>query len=88
MPKVVEFQLEEEDTPVVEVPSATSPKVVVQEEEPVTLTPATKRARVKGSWLQVWGPLRFQFEDGKYYDLPHDLFDYLRQHGNIYDTLA
>lgn len=43
--------------------------------------------RVKGSWTMHWGRSIYKFEDGKRYQLPKDLFAYLRNSGNIYDTL-
>ena len=43
--------------------------------------------RVKGSWTMHWGREVFKFEDGKRYQLPKDLYAYLRNSGNIYDTL-
>lgn len=43
--------------------------------------------RVKGSWTMHWGRASFKFEDGKRYQLPKDLYSYLRKSGNIYDTL-
>lgn len=71
-----------------------APAEAVQQEAPVVVEaptivkPAFKRARVKGTWTQYFGAQRFDFIDGHSYDLPHDLFEYLRQHGNIYDTMA
>lgn len=44
-------------------------------------------AKVKGTWVMFWGQEKFNFEDGKRYKLPKDLFQYLRASGNIYDTL-
>jgi hypothetical protein len=44
-------------------------------------------ARVKGTWTMFWSRSKFNFEDGKRYKLPKDLYDYLRKSGNIYDTL-
>lgn len=60
-----------EYTPVVEVTEGTN----------------TVSARVKGTWKMFWGSESFNFEDGKRYKLPKDLYAYLRQSGNIYDTL-
>lgn len=45
-------------------------------------------ARVKGTWKMFWGRLVFDFEDGKRYQIPRDLFVYLKNNGNIYDTMA
>lgn len=47
---------------------------------------ATKRCRVKGTWQMVWGQYQFDFVDDHVYDLPLDLYNYLKAHGNIYDT--
>jgi len=44
-------------------------------------------ARVKGSWTMFWGQTSWNFQDGQRYKLPRDLFEYLKQAGNIYDTL-
>lgn len=44
-------------------------------------------ARIKGTWKMFWGTQVYDFEDGKRYRLPRDLFAYLRKSGNIYDTL-
>lgn len=62
------------------------------EEDEVIATPAPanagfKRSRVKGTWTMYWGRQVFDFEDGKTYNLPVDLFEHLKKHGNIYDTL-
>lgn len=45
-------------------------------------------ARIKGTWKMFWGRLVFDFEDGKRYQIPRDLYMYLKSNGNIYDTLA
>lgn len=65
------------------------------EEAPIAVveTPTTVVAddlvscRVKGTWTMYWGRSSFDFEDGKRYRLPKDLYGYLRANGNIYDTL-
>ena len=62
----------------------------VVEEAPIVVAPgapAQKKARVKGTWTMFWGGTKFDFEDGKNYTLPSDLYNYLLSHGNIYDTL-
>ena len=51
-----------------------------------TLT-QTINAKVKGTWTQYWGTEKFSFVDGQRYKLPRDLFNYLKNSGNIYDTL-
>ncbi len=56
--------------------------------EPIIVAPLTKRARVKGTWVQYFGTGIWNFEDGVSYDLPLDLFDYLRVKGCLYDTMA
>lgn len=48
---------------------------------------ATKKARVKGTWRMHWGTEVFDFEDGKTYTIPVDLYNHLSNHGNIYDTV-
>lgn len=53
----------------------------------VVVTSDLRSARVKGTWTMYWGSERFFFEDGKRYKLPADLYVYLRDRGNIYDTL-
>lgn len=67
--------------PVVEEPTA---EVV---EEPITVVPETKRGRIKGTWRMYFNGQPWDFVDGDYYDLPQDLYHYLRANGNIYDTL-
>lgn len=47
----------------------------------------TMSVRVKGTWKMFWGNQVYDFTDGKRYKLPKDLYSYLRQSGNIYDTL-
>ena len=49
--------------------------------------PATRKARVKGSWRMHWGQEIFDFEDGKTFTIPSDLYEYLKAHENIYDTI-
>lgn len=53
----------------------------------VTPQPSTKSVRVKGTWTMFWGSSMWDFVDGNRYDLPWDLFEYLKSHGNIYDTM-
>lgn len=60
-----------EDTPVEE--------IVVQDD--------LVSARVKGTWVMTWGRDKFDFEDGKRYRIPRDLFNYLKARSCIYDTL-
>lgn len=69
-------------------PAAVPQVEVVVDAEPVVVAPTTKRARVKGTWTQYYGNQVFDFVDGQYYELPIDLFSYLRSRGNIYDTMA
>lgn len=65
---------------------------VSEEDEVVAIptpTPGSdmKRARVNGTWTMYWGNKVFNFEDGKTYTIPVDLFEHLKAHGNIYNTL-
>lgn len=88
MAKVAEFLIEEDDgsmyvTDEVDI----QPKVVVHQQEPIIVTPTTRIARIKGTWLMQWGPDKFNFVDGRRYEIPLDLFEYLKRRGNIYDTL-
>ena len=55
--------------------------------EPTIVAPTTKNAKIKGTWTMYWGTTKWDFIDGHRYDLPLDLFAYLRKAGNIYDTL-
>lgn len=85
MAKVAEFLAEDDDGLVV---TEEPEKFEVTYTEPTQIvTPTTKNARVKGTWVMHWGPDKFNFVDGRRYDLPKDLFEYLRRRGNIYDTL-
>lgn len=61
---------------------------VVQDTEGIVVNDDLVSARVKGTWTMYWGRDIFAFEDGKRYRLPRDLFNYLKTHGNIYDTMA
>jgi hypothetical protein len=56
--------------------------------ETVTVEAETKRARIKGTWRMYFSGQSYDFTDGESYDLPPDLYNYLRGSGNIYDTLA
>jgi hypothetical protein len=57
------------------------------EEEPTVVQPSTKNAKVKGTWTMFYANSKYDFVDGNRYDLPLDLFEYLKSAGNIYDTL-
>lgn len=70
-----------EDEAVVEAP-APAPKP-----EPTIVAPTTKNAKIKGTWTMYYGNKRWDFVDGQRYDLPMELFSYLKGSGNIYDTL-
>jgi hypothetical protein len=56
-------------------------------EEQIVVNDEFKNARVKGTWTMYWGRDIYEFEDGKRYRLPAELFIYLKDNGNIYDTL-
>ena len=85
MAKVAEFLVEDDDGLVV-VPEPEQ-KVAQFQEPAMTVTPTTRNARVKGTWVMHWGADKFDFEDGRRYELPKELFEYLKRRGNIYDTL-
>ena len=55
--------------------------------QPTTVSPTTKNAKIKGTWTMYYGTGKWDFVDGHRYDLPLDLYEYLRKNGNIYDTL-
>jgi hypothetical protein len=46
-----------------------------------------KQARIKGTWTMYWGGDMYNFVDGKTFNIPQELFDHLKNYGNIYDTL-
>lgn len=62
-------------------------EVVVAEPTP-TFDDGRVSARVKGTWNMMWGNTIWNFQDGNRYRLPRDLFTYLKEYGNIYDTMA
>lgn len=76
-------------------PATKIAEVLIEEEEqaeaapaqPVIVSPTTKNAKVKGTWRMYYGTQSWDFVDGRRYDLPLDLYEYLRANGNIYDTL-
>lgn len=76
--QIAEVLIEEE---AVEAPAPTP------EPEPTIVAPTTKNAKIKGTWTMFWGESKWDFIDGHRYDLPVDLYAYLRKSGNIYDTL-
>lgn len=74
-----------------EVSDVEEDSVVIEEPTPTVVTNADDglvKARVKGTWKMFWGSNSYDFEDGKSYKLPVDLFNYLRKNGNIYDTMS
>lgn len=77
--QIAEVLIEEEVEEVVEAP-APAP-------EPTIVAPTTKNAKIKGTWTMFWGTTKWNFVDGHRYDIPLDLFEYLKKSGNIYDTL-
>lgn len=67
-------------------------EAVENDEEEVVATPVPAngglvRARIKGTWRMYWGQQIYNFEDKKTFNIPQDLFEYLKKSGNIYDTL-
>ena len=65
----------------------TAPEEAVVEVQPLEVASDQVSARVKGTWTMFWGQLVFNFEDGTRYTIPRDLYNYLKNSGNIYDTL-
>ena len=63
------------------------PEIFEEIPDVVVAVSNTKTAKVKGTWTMYWGNDMYEFEDGKRYKLPLDLYGYLVNHGNIYDTL-
>ena len=65
------------------------PAFAIEEEDTsyTVVGSATKSVRVKGTWTMFYGPDRWDFIDGQRYELPFDLFEYLKSRGNIYDTM-
>jgi hypothetical protein len=68
-------------------PTAQPQEVQIVAAEPTIVAPATKSARVKGTWTMYYGDGVWDFVDGQRYDLPLDLFNYLKASRCIYDTL-
>lgn len=54
---------------------------------PQVLQPSTKNVKIKGTWIFFYGGEKYDFVDGYRYDLPLEVFEYLKRAGNIYDTL-
>ena len=71
---VSQFAEVDEETPAVEV-------------QPLEVQADQVSGRVKGTWIMFWGTNSYDFKDGVRYNLPRDLYDYLKKSGNIYDTL-
>lgn len=69
----------------IEVPEEQVPVAIPH--NPVTVAPTTKSARVKGTWTQYYGRMRFDFVDKQRYDLPLEVYNYLKEHDCIYDTI-
>lgn len=67
-------EIDEEETPAVEV-------------QPLEVQADQVSGRVKGTWIMFWGTNSYDFKDGVRYNLPRDLYEYLKKNGNIYDTL-
>ena len=60
----------------------------IEEAEPtVVVKDDLRTARVKGTWTMYWGLETFEFETGKRYRIPADLYEYLKAAECIYDTL-
>jgi hypothetical protein len=70
-----------------EVVETTEEETSAVEVQPLVVNSDTIQARVKGTWTMFWGQQVFNFEDGNRYTIPRDLYNYLKNSGNIYDTL-
>ena len=70
-----------------EVVETTEEETSAVEVQPLEVNSDSIQARVKGTWTMFWGQQVFNFEDGTRYTIPRDLYNYLRNSGNIYDTL-
>jgi len=70
-----------------EVVETTEEETSAVEVQPLEVNSDTIQARVKGTWTMFWGQQVFNFEDGNRYTIPRDLYNYLKNSGNIYDTL-
>ena len=60
-------------------------ELVVEDE--IVVAQDLKTARIKGTWVMHWGLDTYNFEDGKRYRIPVDLYNFLKQRSCIYDTL-
>ena len=58
---------------------ATTPKILLKK--------SSVAGRVPQPGDLDYGELAINFEDGKTYNIPSDLWSHLKTHGNIYDTL-
>jgi hypothetical protein len=70
-----------------EVVETTEEETSAVEVQPLEVNSDSIQARVKGTWTMFWGQQVFNFEDGTRYTIPRDLYNYLKNSGNIYDTL-
>lgn len=65
-----------------------TPEAAVVVDEPVVVVNQYfKSGRVKGTWTMTFGEASYDFVDGQRYSLPLPLYEYLKNSGNIYDTL-
>ena len=60
---------------------------VVVQNPGVVVSDDMVNVRIRGSWEMIWGQDTYDFEDGRRYKIPRDLFNYLKVHRNIYDTM-
>lgn len=54
---------------------------------PTVVRSVNRSVRIKGTWTLYFGGGVYNFVDGQRYDLPPDVFAYLKESGNIYDTM-
>jgi len=80
----------EEVSDAVEAVEETAPvaDAVVAQPTVVQAAATHKRARIKGTWRMYYNGVPYNFVDGENFEIPTDLYNYLRRHGNVYDTLA
>lgn len=62
---------------------APAPQVEVQDEPEVVVERTHRDARVNATWSLYYGGRRYDFVAGQVYNLPLEVFNYLRNSGNL-----
>ena len=62
---------------------APAPQVEVQDEPEVVIERTHRDARVNSTWSLYYGGRRYDFVAGQVYNLPLEVFNYLRNSGNL-----